>query len=121
MNDFGTIPRISAAVQHGGAVEDLIVHNQGQADDGQSGENADLGNAAQLGDSGTLEGFLMEQIATGVARERQLGKDENGNSFSFGSFQEAEDAFGIERTIGDSQRRDGSGDAEETVVHYVSK
>ena len=106
-----------AAMQHGGAVEELIVDGQRQADDGEAGEDAALPwrDASSASTAPRCKRGLVEQIGAGVAGERQLGEDEDGDLLALGPAHQGEDVLGVEGTVGDAQQRRGGGDAEETV------
>ena len=110
----------SAAVEHGGAVEQLVVHGERQADDGEAGEGAGArrDDVGQRVEGAVLQGGLVEQVGAGVAGERQFGEDEDGDALGLGAGHEGEDALGVEVAVGDAQHRRGGGDAQETVMGH---
>ena len=97
-----------AAVQHGGAVEDLVVHRQRQADDGQAGE--DVAASPRRRGPGR-RGRRAAGSAAGTGRRRcsrsATARGRRGRatpSASAGRMQ-GEDALGVEGAVGDAQRR----------------
>ncbi len=103
-------------MQHGGTIEEQIVHGERYTDDSQAGEDACafLGELYQSIDSAALQDRLMEQIGAGVAADRQFGENEDVDALALGSPHQGEKVLHIESTIGDAQQRHGGGDAQET-------
>ena len=81
-------------MQHGGAVEELIVHRQRQADDGDAGKDLAAGPAHLLQgiEGGLLKQTLVEQVGAGVAGQRQFGKDDDGHGLGLACVSRARSA-----------------------------
>ncbi len=73
-------------MQHGGAVEDPIVHHERQTHDGQTRKlGGTLGNKLlQRRDRAALQDRLMKQVGAGVAGQGQLGEDEDVDALALG-------------------------------------
>ena len=119
---FGDEAEQPAAVQDGGAVKHLIVHGQRQADQGDAAERIGAGSEQVFeGVQGAaLQDGLLEQVGAGVAGQRQLREDQDGDALRLGPLHEGEDALGVEGAVGDAEHRRGGGDAEETVEKHGS-
>ncbi len=109
-----------AAMQHRGAVEDLVIDQQRQTHHRHSG----VGRSAGFQDLGqTFQGpvqkrGLVEQVGTGVAGQSQLGKDHDGHSLALRLAQQRDDLLGVEVTIGHAQHRAGGCYSEETEMRH---
>ena len=109
-----------AAVQDRGAVEQLLVVPQRQADHGQAGEASGrgAGHALQRGQGAVAQHRLVEQVGAGVAGQAQLGKDEHAHALLFGPLHQADDLLGVELAIGHAQARHRRGDPQEPVMEH---
>src|SRR5438067_191932 len=109
---------VVAALNEGRAVEKLIVHRHGQTDYGQAGieRTGRLRNLIERGQGTLLEGRLLKKIGTGVARNGQLGKDDEGNPFGLSALEEAQDSTGIVGTVCHAQRRCRGGNTQESMI-----
>ena len=112
----------SALLEDGGDIEELIVDQPGQADDGQAGDSSPslFGEQAVQRVAGrVVQRRLMEQVAAGVAGEGQFGEDEDVNLLLLGAVEQVEDALGVEAAVGDAQPRHRGRNANETVLEHV--
>src|SRR5262249_16849392 len=108
----------AAAVENGGAVGELIVHRQRQGHDPQAGKDrcTGAGEVVEGGNGTALEGELLEKIGTGVAGQRQLGEDEEGNALFLSAPHQGEEAFGVEGAVSDAEGGRRRGDADKAVA-----
>ena len=85
------------AVEDGGAVEELVVHDQRQADDRDAAKAGRcVGHAVPARSTAASWSGVVEQVGAGVAGQAQLGEDDDVDALSSAWCQQTEGAVGVE-------------------------